>query len=109
MTLTKTGIETIENQGETSFCWLFAVARSIVRSMWMRSGLILVVPPRVSRKILVNVSSTETRNLAIEFLQRKKLYQIVRREICFGLIPKTLKRKLKLKNNQHKILVLGKT
>ena len=39
MTLTKTGIETIENQGETSFCWLFAVARSIVKSMWMRLGL----------------------------------------------------------------------
>ena len=39
MTLTETGVETIENQGETSFCWLFAVARSIVKSMWMKLGL----------------------------------------------------------------------
>ena len=45
---------------------------------------------------LGNVSDTEKRNQATKFLQRKDLYQIVRREICFGLIPKTLKRKLKI-------------
>ena len=43
---------------------------------------------------LGNVSDTEKRNQATKFLQRKDLCQIVRREICFGLIPKTLKRKL---------------
>ena len=48
-----------------------------------------------NRKHLEKVSNTETRNRATEMLKRKDLYQIVRREICFGLIPKTLKRKLK--------------
>ena len=41
VTLTKFGTETIdvENQGDTFFCWLFAVARSIVKSMWNRLGM----------------------------------------------------------------------
>ena len=40
VTLSKHGTETIniENQGDTDFCWLFAAARSIVQSMWMRKG-----------------------------------------------------------------------
>ena len=33
------------------------------------------------------------RKHAAEFLKRKDLHQIVRRELCFGLIPKTLRRK----------------
>ena len=40
VTLSKLGTETIdvENQGDTYLCWLFAVARSIVQSMWVRKG-----------------------------------------------------------------------
>ena len=31
---------TVENQGDTMFDWLFAVARSIVQSMWMCTGFL---------------------------------------------------------------------
>ena len=58
MTLSKTGIETIENQGETSFCWLFAAAKSIVKSMWMRLGLLLITRTS-NRKYLVIVPNSE--------------------------------------------------
>ena len=44
--------------------------------------------------VLETITNTGIKSLATEFLSRKDLYQIVRREICFGLIPKTLKRKL---------------
>ena len=89
VTLTKTGIE---NQGHTSFCWLFAVARSVVKSMWMKLGSSYDPDPELIKN-LGTVSDTEIKNRATKFLQQKNLYQIVRREICFGLIPKTLKRK----------------
>ena len=36
------------------------------------------------------VPDEETKNRAAEFLNRKDLYQIIRREISFGLVPKTL-------------------
>ena len=38
------------------------------------------------------VSDEEAKERATEFLNRKDLYQIIRREICFGLVPKTLTR-----------------
>ena len=38
------------------------------------------------------VSDEEIKNRAADFLNRKDLRQIIRREICFGLIPKTLTR-----------------
>ena len=40
VTLSKLETETIdiEEQGDTSFCWLFAVTRSTVKSMWKKLG-----------------------------------------------------------------------
>ena len=37
-TLSKTETKTIENQGETEFCWLYSVANAIVSSLWARVG-----------------------------------------------------------------------
>ena len=36
------------------------------------------------------VTNEEANNRATKFLNRKDLCQIIRREICFGLVPKTL-------------------
>ena len=47
---------------------------------------------------LETVTDAEIKNQATEFLHRKDLCQIIRREICFGLIPKTLKGKYHLKD-----------
>ena len=52
-----------------------------------------LVTRTTNRKYSVTVPTTEIRKRVIELLKRKDLYQIIRREICFGLIPKTLKRK----------------
>ena len=38
VTLSKVGTRTVEHQGDTNFCWLFAIARSVVQSMRMRLG-----------------------------------------------------------------------
>ena len=91
--MSKIGTETItvEQQGDTSFCWLFAVAFSIVQSMWTRLGFSSVKSYFI-KKFSEKVSDEETKNRAAEFLNRKDLRQIIRREICFGLIPKTLTR-----------------
>ena len=91
--MSKIGTETVtvDQQGDTSFCWLFAVAFSIVQSMWTRLGFFLssfIYKKKFSEK----VPDEETKNRAAEFLNRKDLRQIIRREICFGLIPKTLTR-----------------
>ena len=53
---------------------------------------------------LEKVSNSELQKCAEEFLKREDLYQIVRREILFGLVPKTFKRKSQfLKNNNSKL------
>ena len=44
---------------------------------------------------LEKISDSEVKAYAAEFLSRNNLQQIIRREICFGLIPKTLQRKSK--------------
>ena len=45
-------------------------------------------------KFVAQVSNAEIKKRGEKFLERKDLCRIIRREILFGLIPKTLKRKL---------------
>ena len=42
---------------------------------------------------LAEISDDQIKTEAEKFLRQKGLSRIIRREICFGLIPKTLKRK----------------
>ena len=90
MTLSELGTErTIgPNQEDTLFCWLFAIANSIYSSMWAKLDMLRLFES-VFNKLLKNIPDRK----AEKFLNQQDLTRIIRREICFGLIPKTLKRK----------------
>ena len=81
-TLSKTVTRTIvENQGETEFCWLFSLANAIVSSLWVRLKSVRFYKFR---------SFFGSKRKATDFLSRKDLRQKLRRELSFGLFPKTL-------------------
>ena len=81
-TLSKTVTRTIvENQGETEFCWLFSLANAIVSSLWVRLDTVRFYNIR---------SLFGLKRKATDFLNRKDLRQKLRRELSFGLFPKTL-------------------
>ena len=96
------------DQKDTLFCWLFAIANSIKASMWAKlEGISTMdIPPGYSRRyrqesdqsiVLLFVCNefldrqTPSSQEARKFLCQKDLTRIIRREICFGLVPKTLK------------------
>ena len=66
-------------QKDTLFCWLFALANSIKSSMCTKVGQ--------------NNCFDQSRSEVDSFLDRRDLTRVIRREICFGLVPKTLQRK----------------
>ena len=90
---------TIENQGKTELCWLFALANVIMWSLQVRvrkfQHLISTIKLLTSilSKLLGEVQDTVLKQIAINFLNRKDLRQKIRRELLFGLFPKTLKGK----------------
>ena len=85
-TVTKT---TIENQGETEFCWLYSIANVIVSSLWVRLRMFYFSVPN-SKLFLGRVTDSGLKKAATDFLNRKDLRQKLRRELQFGLFPKTL-------------------
>ena len=85
-TVTKTPIE---NQGETEFCWLYSLANVIVSSLWVRLRM-LYFSVLNSKLIVGHVTDTGLKQAATDFLERKDLRQKLRRELQFGLFPKTL-------------------
>ena len=93
-TLSKTVTrETIENQGETEFCWLYSLANSIVSSLFVRLGKLFYQcthPAFIEEK----VTDADLKQEATEFLNRPDLRQKLRRQLLFGLFPKTLTSKL---------------
>ena len=64
--------------------------------MWERLGTCIIFR-KVNQLTLDRISNTDVRGRTIELLKRKDLHQIIRREICFGLIPKTLQCTLQCK------------
>ena len=79
----------IENQGDTEFCWLYSVANAIVSSLWVRLRKFYhhVLKFYVFKG---HVTDAGLKKAATDFLNRKDLRQKVRRELLFGLFPKTL-------------------
>ena len=80
----------VQDQGETEFCWLFSLANVIVSSLWVRLRMIIFIKS-LKTLFLENATDTDLKRKASDFLNRKDLRQKVRRELLFGLFPKTLK------------------
>ena len=80
----------VQNQGETEFCWLFSLANVIVSSLWVRLRMIIFIKS-LKTLFLENATDADLKRKASDFLNRKDLRQKVRRELLFGLFPKTLK------------------
>ena len=79
MSKSETGTNVVQKQKNTQLCWLYATAESIHSSM--------------SVKLDQTELSEHDEEKAKNFLNQKSLVRTIRQEICFGLIPKTLKRK----------------
>ena len=92
-TLSKTVTKTIEGQGETEFCWLFSLANVIVSSLWTRVGKFPSQPQLFEAQFSGEITDPDLKREAKKFLNRKDLRQKIRRELCFGLFPKTLRSK----------------
>ena len=77
-------------QGDTLLCWLFATANSLYSSMCVRLS-------KSSRGRYEDIHKLDENSMifdkCFDFLHQENLIRTIRREICFGLIPKTLKRK----------------
>ena len=95
VSLSKLGTESIkfEDQGDTQFCWLFALAQSIVASLRVRLGTAFYMTKPVLSNFLARVTNIIVKHDTSLFLKKRDINQVIRRELCFGLIPKTLKRK----------------
>ena len=80
----------VQNQGENELCWLYSITNVIVSSLWVRLGMFCY---HISSSMLFlgEVPDTELKQTATELLNRKDLRQKIRRELLFGLFPKTLK------------------
>jgi len=87
---TLTDFTRTHKQGKTEFCWLYSVSTSVKKSMLVKTDSL---PPG------------DVKTKALAFLQRSDLHQILRKEILFGLIPKTVQAS---PNQQHGIVHLMK-
>ena len=83
----------VQNQGENEFCWLFSLANAIVSSLWVRLRMFSYIEKFLTL-ILVEVTDAGLKQEATDFLNRKDLRQKLRRELLFGLFPKTLRGKV---------------
>ena len=85
-TVTKT---TIENQGETELCWLYSLVNAVVSSLLVRLRMLSYHTSNFM--FLGGVKNAGIQEAAKKLLDRKDLRQKIRRELLFGLLPKTLK------------------
>ena len=84
---------TVEFQGYNEFCWLYALADSIVASLWIRLGKIDIQRVKSNSDFSEKVRNVVVKERGADFLRRHDLKQKIRRELYFGLFPKTHKGK----------------
>ena len=86
-TLTSTRIH---DQGKTGLCWDYAASSSVRKSLHIKIGQNIIFC-HFPKKYKATLTNGDEKDKAFKFIGQGDHHQILRKEILFGLRPRTLK------------------